>query len=162
MLAIGFIVLFLLLCKFPSSFLATLTGLVLGMCTSCAHNFFHQADKKAWRRFYFDLSLLSHRDWRVSHAMSHHLYTNSFSDIEVTALEPFINFLPAKKNFIQHTLSHIYVYLGIFISFPLEFIKRTVLVISGEQELLIETFSLFYNSFFFSSATMSPPPSSRS
>eukprot|EP00090_Calanus_glacialis_P038314 TRINITY_DN66911_c0_g1_i1.p1 TRINITY_DN66911_c0_g1~~TRINITY_DN66911_c0_g1_i1.p1 ORF type:complete len:439 (-),score=74.31 TRINITY_DN66911_c0_g1_i1:18-1256(-) len=158
MLALGFISLFITLCKFPSSSLAILTGLVLGMSTSCAHNFFHQADKKAWRRFYFDLSLLSHRDWRISHAISHHLYTNSFSDIEVTALEPFINFLPAKKNFIQHTLSHFYVYFGIFISFPFEFIKRTVLVVSGEQELLIEnllpilqlSLLLFFNDVFTS------------
>ena len=138
MLATGFLCLFLTLCNFPSPILALLTGLLLGMCTSCAHNFFHQADKKAWRRFYFDLSLLSHRDWRVSHAISHHLYTNSFSDIEVSALEPFINFLPNEKNFIQRNFCHIYVYIVILVTFPIEFVKRTVLIVSGEQELLLE------------------------
>ena len=34
-------------------------------------------------RFYFDLSCLSHQEWRASHAISHHLHTNSLTDVEV-------------------------------------------------------------------------------
>ena len=34
-------------------------------------------------RFYFDLSLTSSRDWRISHGLSHHFYTNMHLDIEV-------------------------------------------------------------------------------
>ena len=87
-----------------SPLLALLTGLVLGLSSSAAHNWFHQADSRAWRRwdctvlnrpsiasktplfmgrFYFDLSCLSHQEWRISHALSHHLHTNSLTDVEV-------------------------------------------------------------------------------
>ena len=38
----------------------------LGMAHVSAHNWFHQGDKTSWRRFYFDLSFTSSRDWRVS------------------------------------------------------------------------------------------------
>ena len=34
-------------------------------------------------RFYFDLSLTSSRDWRISHGLSHHFFTNMHLDIEV-------------------------------------------------------------------------------
>ena len=36
--------------------LSMIAGLVLGMNTSCAHNFFHQSN--TWRRFYWDISLV--------------------------------------------------------------------------------------------------------
>lgn len=88
--------------------LALVAGLVLGMNTSAAHNFFHQAD--SWRRFYWDLSVLSSRDWRVTHMLSHHLHTNTYNDIEISGLEPIIHFLPSSnKNMIQKCLSHIYI-----------------------------------------------------
>merc|ERR1711892_548268 len=83
-------------------------------------------------------SMLSHRDWRVSHAISHHLYTNSFDDIEVSSLEPFIYFVPREKNFVQRNISHFFLYVFTFLGFPGEFIKRVIFVVSGEQELLIE------------------------
>jgi len=134
----GFVCSFLVLGLFPNTYLTILSGLLLGMCSSCAHNFFHQADKKAWRRFYFDFSLLSHRDWRISHAISHHLYTNSYSDIEVSGIEPFINFLPMEKNFAQHTLIHIYLYPILFLAFFSEFVKRLFFIFTGEQKVLVE------------------------
>ena len=36
--------------------MSIIAGLVLGMNTSCAHNFFHQSN--TWRRFYWDISLV--------------------------------------------------------------------------------------------------------
>lgn len=33
-------------------------------------------------------------DWRISHAMSHHLHTNTANDIELSMLEPFLLYLP--------------------------------------------------------------------
>ncbi len=41
-----------------------------------------------------DLSLLSSRDWRITHGISHHLFANTFNDFEISALEPFLFFLP--------------------------------------------------------------------
>ena len=80
----------------------------LGMNTSAAHNFFHQAD--SWRMYYWDMSCLSSRDWRVSHMLSHHLHTNTFNDLEVSGIEPFFAFLPStQKNWLQKYLSHFYI-----------------------------------------------------
>ena len=91
--------------------------IVKGMNTSCAHNFFHQSN--SWRRFYWDLSLLSSWDWRVTHMMSHHLHTNTYNDIEVYGIEPFISFLPnPKKNFAQKFLVHLYIYVSAISTFP--------------------------------------------
>ncbi|CAK1546129.1 unnamed protein product [Leptosia nina] len=54
---------------------------VLTCLTFCGHNYFHRTD--SWRM-----------DWRVTHAMSHHLHTNTAQDIELGLLEPFLQFLP--------------------------------------------------------------------
>jgi len=55
--------------------LALMTGFLLGMSTSAAHNFFHQRD--SFRRFYWDASMFNSNDWRISHMLSHHLFTNT-------------------------------------------------------------------------------------
>ena len=42
-------------------------GVFLGMSNNSSHNWFHLGDKHGkWRRFYFDLSLVGSREWRVS------------------------------------------------------------------------------------------------
>ena len=94
-----------------SMFWSALAGLVLGMNTSAAHNFFHQAD--SWRMYYWDLSVLSSRDWRISHMLSHHLHTNTLKDLEVSGIEPYVAFLPdSNKNWIQRFSSQIYINVG--------------------------------------------------
>lgn len=40
------------------------------------HNFFHQRDQ--WLRFAFDLTAFWSEEWRVSHAISHHIYAVSY------------------------------------------------------------------------------------
>merc|ERR1712142_395054 len=42
------------------------------------------------------------------------------------------------KNIVQRCLSHVYIYIAMFVSFPIEFIKRVFLIVSGEQDLLVE------------------------
>ncbi len=74
-------------------------GIVLGMSTTVAHNFFHQ--KRTFRRYYWDLSFFNSSDWQITHAMSHHLYTNTFNDFETTNFYPFINFYSMDKNFVH-------------------------------------------------------------
>ena len=47
------------------------------MSNNSSHNWFHLSDRKAkWRRFYFDLSLVGHREWRVSVLMTRSLMTS--------------------------------------------------------------------------------------
>lgn len=58
-----------------SIWLQLLAGFILSITVIGSHNFFHIRDN--WRKYYFDLSLLSHHEWRVSHAISHHLFPNT-------------------------------------------------------------------------------------
>lgn len=89
----------MLLCRF--------SGIVLNLTACCAHNFFHQRDN--WRMHYLDLSLFSSFEWRVSHALSHHPYTNTAIDIELSALVPFWEFLPKpNKTLLQRYGSYVY------------------------------------------------------
>jgi len=70
--------------------------------------------------YYFNLSLLNYRDWRIQHALSHHLYPNSLYDLEVKLFEPFLCWTPnASKNVIQRYVSWLYsplIYAVIFIA----------------------------------------------
>lgn len=70
-----------------------LAAVALTLLTNSAHNYLHQADNV--RMYYFNLSGLSCSEWRVSHAMSHHMFTNTLLDMETTMLDPMLVFLPA-------------------------------------------------------------------
>ncbi|XP_022905147.2 cytochrome b5-related protein-like [Onthophagus taurus] len=89
-----------------SYFFGIIAGVSLNFLAIAAHNFFHQKDN--FRMYYFDLTLMSSRDWRVSHALSHHLFPNTINDLEISALEPFLQYLPHQKNFVARYLSWIY------------------------------------------------------
>lgn len=75
-----------------SVIVAVVTGLSLALLTSAAHNLVHQRD--SWRMFCFNLSGLNHREWRISHVMSHHMFPNTYLDDEVFAFEPLVQLLP--------------------------------------------------------------------
>lgn len=94
--------------RFQSVALAILCGLFYTWCGICAHNYFHMRDN--YRMFYFNLLFMSYRTWRITHALSHHMYPNSLLDYELTGFEPFLVFVPDKrvKNFAQRYLSYIY------------------------------------------------------
>ncbi|XP_026280421.1 cytochrome b5-related protein-like [Frankliniella occidentalis] len=78
--------------RFGSYLMGGVAGLLLSLTCSGAHNFFHK--RQNWRRYYFELSFMSSREWMVSHAMSHHVFPNTFQDLEVTFFEPLVAFLP--------------------------------------------------------------------
>ncbi|XP_037796553.1 cytochrome b5-related protein-like [Penaeus monodon] len=121
-------------CLLNSTAFAVLGGIFLAMTSMCAHNFFHQRDN--WRMFLFDLTFLSSYDWRITHGLSHHIYTNTFYDFEVSILEPFWEFLPKpEKNFLQRYGSCAYEYLLIPVAMYMEALKRICLVLSGEAPL---------------------------
>ncbi|KAJ8680520.1 hypothetical protein QAD02_016307 [Eretmocerus hayati] len=81
-----------------------ISGVFLAWTTIIAHNFFHMRDN--FRMYYFDLSIMSSKEWRVSHALSHHLYPNTLWDMEVYMFEPFIDYLPtANKSLIYKAIS---------------------------------------------------------
>ncbi|XP_076274852.1 cytochrome b5-related isoform X2 [Rhynchophorus ferrugineus] len=108
--------LFLISVYFKSFLCGILSGLCLGLLTVAAHNYFHQKDN--FRRFYFDFSMMCSREWRISHVLSHHMYTNTISDLEVSTVEPFFQYLPGEKTFMVKYVSWIYgplVYALLFI-----------------------------------------------
>jgi len=37
-----------------------------------------------------------YREWRISHVLSHHIYTNTVQDLELTLLYPFIHWYPTE------------------------------------------------------------------
>lgn len=89
-----------------STILLLLTSLSLTWTVISAHNYFHTRDN--FRMTYFNFTFLSYKEWRISHALSHHLYPNSLFDLEITLFEPFLCWVPKAKNFIQRYASWIY------------------------------------------------------
>ncbi|XP_067622954.1 cytochrome b5-related protein [Eurosta solidaginis] len=67
-------------------------ALSLSWLTIATHNYFHRKDN--WRMYTFNLSLLNFCNWRISHALSHHVYTNSLHDLEMSLFEPFLCWWP--------------------------------------------------------------------
>ncbi|KAF4520003.1 hypothetical protein B566_EDAN007151 [Ephemera danica] len=105
--------------------LATVAGLFLGFNTSINHNFFHM--KENFRRYYFDMSCMSSTSWRVSHALSHHLFPNTITDLEISMTEPFFYWLPYKdKNIVERYLTWLTSPIMYALVFPIEYVRRLV------------------------------------
>lgn len=94
--------------KFDSICLMLLSGLCMCYTIISAHNFFHRRDN--FRMYYFNLSFFNFKEWRISHAMSHHLYPNSLHDMEIALFDPFLCWFPnaQMKGFSQRYLSWVY------------------------------------------------------
>ncbi|KAL1494198.1 hypothetical protein ABEB36_009832 [Hypothenemus hampei] len=86
--------------------LGFISGICLALLAIIAHNFFHKKDN--FRRYYFDLCMMSSKEWRISHVLSHHMYTNTISDMEISSLEPFLQYLPGEKNMLVRYGSWLY------------------------------------------------------
>lgn len=112
-------------------------GLFVCWTMISAHNFFHQRDN--WRMMAFNLAFSSYREWRVSHAMSHHNFPNSILDLEISYFEPFLCWLPnpAVKSTAKRFVSWLYGPLVYSFLFYGEFVKR-----------VIETYETGKNTFF--------------
>ncbi|XP_050457101.1 cytochrome b5-related protein-like [Cataglyphis hispanica] len=81
-------------------------SIFLTWTTVAAHNYLHMRDN--FRMYYFDLSVLSSKSWRISHVMSHHMYTNTLWDYQIYVVEPFLNWLPRKdKSYLAGVISKI-------------------------------------------------------
>ena len=99
-LVVAFLLMLAVTIKTDSFLAATVTGTILGMTIASSHNFFHQKDN--FRRYYWDLGMFSSTDWRITHALSHHLHTNMYTDIEIWTFDPFIEWLPLKDKSVYH------------------------------------------------------------
>jgi hypothetical protein len=85
----------ILAAKFSNIYLAILTGCLIYCQIVISHNYFHRKDN--FRMYGINLSGADYTGWRITHVLSHHMYTNSYYDVEVTFIEPFLQFLPRSK-----------------------------------------------------------------
>lgn len=104
--------------RFDNTYLMFLASLCMCYTIISAHNFFHRRDN--FRMMYFNLSFFNYKEWRITHAMSHHLYPNSLHDMEVSFFEPFLCWIPDPntKGFVQRYVSWIYspiIYAALFL-----------------------------------------------
>ncbi|KAI9028013.1 hypothetical protein DFJ74DRAFT_765980 [Hyaloraphidium curvatum] len=65
--------------------LACAAGVVGGALSFMGHNYIHMRD--SWRRYYVNLGGGSARNFRIHHALSHHLYPNTSLDVEYAMFE---------------------------------------------------------------------------
>lgn len=143
LLVIAF-VLALVAIKSGSYLVAAGSGLFVCWTMICAHNYFHQKDN--WRMRLFNLAFFSYREWRVSHAISHHHYPNSIMDLEISYFEPFLCWLPNPKikGNIQRFGAWVYGPLVYSLLFIGEFVKRTIATFkTGKNEFFADDMITF-------------------
>ncbi|KAK5641848.1 hypothetical protein RI129_010395 [Pyrocoelia pectoralis] len=115
-------------CSFACGFIS---GLLLTFAVIASHNYLHRKDNL--RMYLFNLSLLDFREMRISHALSHHLYTNTIYDLEMSAYEPLLQYLPVHKSLIYKWTSWMCVFVVWFSLWFLAFISRLRTIISTKQ-----------------------------
>jgi hypothetical protein len=56
--------------------------------------------------------VVCYREWRISHALSHHLYTNSLLDLELALFEPMMQWVPCRtKSVVVRYVSWLYSFI---------------------------------------------------
>lgn len=103
-----------------------LAGTALCWTTIVSHNYFHRRDN--WRMYTFNLSMMNFCSWRISHALSHHIYPNSYFDLELSMFEPLVCWIPNPyiKSKMMRYLSIVTEPLTYCIAFPLQKTTRIV------------------------------------
>jgi fatty acid desaturase len=89
-----------------------------------------------------DLGLLSSYEWRITHALSHHPYTNTVIDYELAVVEPFVDYRVYETKSILHRSKVSFFYGAVILPliFPSQLIKRFINVGTGQQKLRPENF----------------------
>jgi hypothetical protein len=92
--------------RWESFYIGAVAAVFLMWTTVISHNYLHMANN--FRMYTMNLSLMSWRDWRVFHVLSHHMLPNSYHDLEVSLFEPHLKWIPYKdKNFKDRYVSWI-------------------------------------------------------
>ncbi|KAI8118036.1 Cytochrome b5-related protein [Lucilia cuprina] len=79
--------------KYDSLIFMALAGAALVWTTVVSHNYFHKRDN--WQMYAFNLSMMNFTAWRISHSLSHHIYPNSYIDLELSMFEPLLCWVPS-------------------------------------------------------------------
>eukprot|EP00047_Mylnosiga_fluctuans_P007938 m.5468 g.5468 ORF g.5468 m.5468 type:complete len:437 (-) comp2008_c0_seq1:94-1404(-) len=110
---------------------AIIAGIALYPMFGVGHNWFHMRNT-LWR-YAFDLTCFGHHDWRISHAISHHVFPNLDVDIEASFVEPFLTFMRDQKPNLPGVLL-VWVLFTMLIA-PLEFARRIIALSLGAEHL---------------------------
>ncbi|XP_017461480.1 PREDICTED: cytochrome b5-related protein [Rhagoletis zephyria] len=134
-----------------------LAGTALCWTVIVAHNYFHRRDN--WRMYTFNLCLMNFCSWRISHALSHHIYPNSFLDLELSMVEPLLCWVPNPyiKSKLMRYLSIVTEPITYAIVFPLQMATRILYSLRHENILYwhdILPLSIPLAMFLFSDLTL--------
>ncbi|KAK5641847.1 hypothetical protein RI129_010394 [Pyrocoelia pectoralis] len=103
------IITFILICltNYISSYsFVILIGIFTGLSLTSVHNYIHTRDN--WRMHYADILWFPCRIARIVHIFSHHAFTNTCVDLQLTFSQPIVNVFPQPKGFSVKYLSLIY------------------------------------------------------
>lgn len=115
--------------------LGFLAGFLMNFTVMGAHNFLHLRDNL--HMYYFDFSFMSCKDWRVTHALGHHMYPNTLLDIELCFNEQIFQWLPLKdKSWVLRYGSWFYSPIIYALLFFLAFFQRVTSILRGKKEAL--------------------------
>ena len=91
----------------------------------------------------FDLGLLSSHEWRVTHALSHHIFPNTILDFEISNLEPLLDYRVYKsKSFLHRTKLSFFIALILSpLALFMEVVKRSISIAAGQQKIRMENFT---------------------
>ena len=132
--------------KYDSLLFMALAGTALVWTTIISHNYFHKRDN--WRMYAFNLSMMNFTAWRVSHALSHHIYPNSYNDMELSMFEPFLCWIP--NPYIKSKLMRYVTWVTEPISYAIAFfLQITTRYSTFSITYLIIMLHHFYFYFFF-------------
>nr|AEE62418.1 unknown [Dendroctonus ponderosae] len=153
------VVLFLLstlAAKYWSFTLGWMSGHVLALLSIAAHNYFHKKDN--FRMYYFNFSLQTVREWRISHVLSHHMHTNTIDDYEISSWAPFLQYLPVKKSPIRRYGQWLVAPLMWITGFHKALLTRIIELINGRTNHIKKTdlvaFTLPVFMYLFSGQSM--------
>lgn len=101
-------------------------GLLMMWLVIGGHNYIHRRDN--YRMYYFNIGFFSFREWRVSHALSHHLFPNSRVDMEMSFFDPVLSWWPSAeaKNVWNRYAAWAYEWLIYTLMFVHDFVARSV------------------------------------
>lgn len=87
--------------------------------------------------YVWDLGLLSSYEWRITHAISHHCYTNSIIDFEISIVEPMIDYRVYATKSLWHRshLSLMFILIILPLMLFIELFKRIISISIGHQKL---------------------------
>ncbi|CAH0407308.1 unnamed protein product [Chilo suppressalis] len=104
---------------------------VLSALVCCGHNYSHRADN--WRMYLMNLSGMTVDEWRISHVLSHHGYTNTANDVELVLFEPMLQYLPLRNKPIWAQMGAFYWPVIYCFAFLNGFVKETSAAIAKFQ-----------------------------